>query len=60
MATSMATEPESQRKTFSGAGDSSTRRRSRPTAGSCVRPPNMTCAIRSICALAARSMAGTP
>jgi hypothetical protein len=47
-ATSTATEPESQKKTCSSpAGVISTSRRASRTAGSWVRPPNMTCAIRA-------------
>ncbi|KAF5044084.1 hypothetical protein DSECCO2_495550 [anaerobic digester metagenome] len=47
MATSTATEPESARKTrVRGAGVISTSLRHSSTAGSWVRPPNMTWAMR--------------
>src|SRR5918993_1479620 len=60
IATSTATDPESTRNTCSRAtGVRARSRRASPTAGSCVSPPNMTCAIESSCRYTAASSSGT-
>ena len=59
IATSTDTEPESAKNTCSmPAGAISTSRSASRIAGSCVRPPNITCAIRSSCSRTAASSAG--
>ena len=67
MATSTETEPESAKNTFSsapfspaaGPGARSTSWRPSRTAGSWVRPPNITWLIRPSCSTAAASSSGT-
>ena len=59
IATSTATDPESAKNTpSSGSGASCSSRSARSTAGSWVRPPNITWAILPSCSLTARSSAG--
>ena len=59
MATSTDTEPESAKNTVCKLrGVISTSFRARVTAGSCVRPPNMTWAISFSCAVTASFSAG--
>ena len=58
-ATSTATEPESVKNTrVSGSGVIETSSSPSSTAGSCVSPPNITCAKRSTCACRAASSTG--
>ena len=60
-ATSMATEPESEKNTVSSpAGVMSTSSCASLAAGSCVRPPNMTWLSTLTCSVSAASSTGWP